>query len=108
MPSPLLVLNAGSSSVKFSVFETAPDRTLRAGIHGQIEGVGGCLSLRAADACGQRLGTREVHGCDQEAAIVGLLAWLKDYFGSENSFAGVGNRVVHGGHKYAAPVRVDD
>ena len=43
MRSPLLVLNAGSSSVKFSMFETALDRTLRAGIHGQIEGIGSSL-----------------------------------------------------------------
>jgi acetate kinase len=108
MRSPLLVLNAGSSSVKFSMFDASLDRTLRVGIHGQIEGIGGSLSLRATDGDGRLLEARRVPGSDQEAAIVGLHEWFKDHVGTENSFAGVGHRVVHGGHKYVAPCLVDD
>ena len=40
MREPILVINAGSSSIKFSVFETAADRSLSAGVHGQVEGIG--------------------------------------------------------------------
>ena len=37
MSNPLLILNAGSSSVKFSIFETAENRSLVAGFHGSVE-----------------------------------------------------------------------
>jgi acetate kinase len=54
MRGPILVLTAGSSSVKFSVFETAADRSLSAGADGPLEGIG--TSARAvADADGPKL-----------------------------------------------------
>jgi acetate kinase len=37
MHEPLLVINAGSSSCKFSIYETMPDRSVTAGAHGQVE-----------------------------------------------------------------------
>jgi acetate kinase len=40
MREPILVVNAGSSSIKFSVFETQADRSPFAGAHGQVEGIG--------------------------------------------------------------------
>jgi hypothetical protein len=40
MREPILVINAGSSSIKFSVFETMAGRSLSAGAHGQVEGIG--------------------------------------------------------------------
>jgi hypothetical protein len=49
MREPILVINAGSSSIKFSVFETAADRALLAGAHGQVEGIGTSLYLEGAD-----------------------------------------------------------
>ena len=42
MREPVLVINAGSSSIKFSVFETATDRSLSASAHGQVDGIGTC------------------------------------------------------------------
>lgn len=40
MREPILVINAGSSSIKFSVFETLTDRSLAPGAHGQVGGIG--------------------------------------------------------------------
>ena len=40
--APILVINAGSSSIKFSVFRTAADRSLSPDLHGQVEGIGSC------------------------------------------------------------------
>ena len=53
MRAPILVINAGSSSIKFSVFETAADRSLEAGVHGQVEGIGTSPRLKIADAQGR-------------------------------------------------------
>ena len=58
MREPILVINAGSSSIKFSVFETMPDRSLVAGAHGQVDGLGANTGAPAridvADARGRR------------------------------------------------------
>jgi acetate kinase len=40
MHEPILVINAGSSSIKFSVFETGADRSLSPAAHGEVEGIG--------------------------------------------------------------------
>jgi acetate kinase len=107
MREPILVLNAGSSSIKFSVFETGPDRSLRAGAHGQVEGIGGAPRLEVFDATGQSLAARPVAGRDHHAAIAAVHDWLAAHIGGEASVAGVGHRVVHGGMTYSGPVFID-
>jgi hypothetical protein len=59
MQDPILVINAGSSSIKFSVFETAGDRSLAAGLHGQVEGIGTSSRFEVADATGRQLAERK-------------------------------------------------
>ena len=49
MREPILVINAGSASVKFSVYETTFDRLLSAAAHGQVEGIGSAPRLKVAD-----------------------------------------------------------
>jgi acetate kinase len=107
MREPILVINAGSSSVKFSVFETAVDRSLLAGAHGQIEGIGMSLHLAVADTQGRKLADQAVAGQDHAAAIVAIHEWFADHVGSEAGFDGVGHRVVHGGTAYSQPVLID-
>ena len=62
MREPILVINAGSSSIKFSVFETMPDRSLTAGAHGQVDGLGAKTGtparIEVADAQGRKLARR--------------------------------------------------
>jgi len=55
MREPIRVINAGSSSVKFSVFETANDGSLAAGAHGQVEAIATAGRLVVTDAAGQTL-----------------------------------------------------
>ena len=55
MGEQILVINAGSSSIKFSVFDTAADRSLSAGAHGQVDGIGTSPQLEVSDEQGHKL-----------------------------------------------------
>src|SRR5215470_6952719 len=61
---PILVINAGSSSVKFSVFQTGACRSLTADTHGQVEGIGTSPRLKIADARGRSVADQAVAGND--------------------------------------------
>jgi acetate kinase len=108
MRNPILVLNAGSSSIKFSVFESAAGRLPKAGAHGQVEGIGGSARLEVADASGRVLADQPVARPDHEGAIAAIHQWFAAHVGSEAGFSGIGHRVVHGGLAYAEPVLIDD
>ncbi len=108
MREPILVVNAGSSSLKFSVFETSADRSVAAGAHGQVEGIGTAPRLEVEDARGARLADEPVAGDGHAGAIAVIHGWLAAYVGSDAGFAGVGHRVVHGGSTYSQPVLIDD
>lgn len=107
MRQPILVINAGSSSIKFSVFETAVDRSLSASVRGQVEGIGSSPRLEVDDAQGRKLAEQRLTGADHEDAIAAMHKWFSAYIGSESGFDGVGHRVVHGGLKYSQPALVD-
>ena len=106
----ILVVNAGSSSLKFSLFRLDDSDHLDLAARGQIDGVGTRPRLRAKDAAGAQLVER-----DYEPSAVGSVleaigltgAWLREQFHGEPLLA-VGHRVVHGGADYAHPVVVDD
>jgi acetate kinase len=112
MREPILVINAGSSSIKFSVFETMPDRSLTAGAHGQVDGLGAKTGtparIEVADAQGRKLVAQAITGHDHRAAMAAIHDWFAAHVGSESGFAGVGHRVVHGGSVYTEPVLIDD
>jgi acetate kinase len=108
MREPILVINAGSSSIKFSVFETRTDRSLSVSAHGQIEGIGTSPYLEVGDGRGRKLADRAVEAESHEAAIVAIHDWSVAYLGNESGFSGVGHRVVHGGLHYVEPVLVDE
>ena len=106
--SPILVINAGSSSIKFSVFESHADGPLSATVHGQVSAIGGTARIAVSDAQGRKLRDRRVAGHDHRAAIAAILEWLAADRGGEAGFDGVGHRVVHGGADYSKPVLIDD
>jgi len=102
-----LVLNAGSSSLKFCVFCRPKTEGWRVEAAGQIEGIGTAPKMKAKGADGsiltdQKLGS-EVN--DGRQAIMALAAWLRSAYGGSRVL-GVGHRVVHGGPKFAQPVVV--
>jgi acetate kinase len=108
MREPILVINAGSSSVKFSVFETLADRSVAPGAHGQIEGIGNSPRLEVSDARGSKIEDESVGAGDHKAAIAIIHEWFAAHVGSEAGFSAVGHRIVHGGLAYAEPVLIDD
>jgi acetate kinase len=106
----ILVVNAGSSSLKFSLFRLAPSGAMQLAAHGQIDGVGTRPRLSARDGAGESLVERdysiaEVRGVPDAIRLTG--AWLREHFPGEPLRA-VGHRVVHGGTEYSRPVLVDD
>ena len=101
----ILVLNAGSSSLKLSVFANGTDE-LALELRGQLEGLYTSPRFTAHDAAGRGVAERswpEALGHDGAVEYVG--EFLKDKL-ADHRLVGVGHRVVHGGLEYAAPVRV--
>jgi len=108
MQEPILIINAGSSSIKFSVFETEADRSLVVRAHGQVEGIGVAPRMEAvAGSVGKPAGEK-VDGAGHNGAIEAILRWFAKHIGAASSFDGVGHRIVHGGAEYGAPVLIDD
>jgi acetate kinase len=105
--APILVINAGSSSIKFAVFHTAADRSLSQDVHGQVEGIGTSARLTVGDVRGGKLAEQPVTGATHEDAIKAIQQWFASHVGGESGFDGVGHRVVHGGQKYSQPALVD-
>jgi acetate kinase len=107
MSGHVLILNAGSSSLKFRVYElgdAADSWNVAAG--GQIEGIGTAPRLHAKDGAGKTIADDRLAGkADARAALDALAKWLRTRFGGKG-LVGVGHRVVHGGASYAAPVIV--
>jgi acetate kinase len=79
----ILVINAGSSSIKFSVFETGADRSLSPAAHGQVEGIGTASRLSVTDRQGRNLAERPVAGDDYESAITAVLDCCATDIGGE-------------------------
>ena len=104
----ILVVNAGSSSVKFQVFAVDGDGRLRREIKGQMDGIGSRPRLRATGATGDTMADRAYpieSVPDVPAALMIAGAWLRDELGL--SPLAVGHRVVHGGPDYDRPVLID-
>ncbi len=108
MNDAILVLNAGSSSVKFSVHPQDPDADLAESLQGQVEGIGVSPRLVASDASGGALTEQAVATVGDHAAAIHVIRdWLGRHLGGARITA-VGHRVVHGGLRYEGPVRIDD
>jgi acetate kinase len=104
----ILVVNAGSSSVKFQVFAVEGAGRLRRQIKGQMDGIGSRPRLRANGPSGDPMADRAFPieaVANVPAAMVVAGAWLRDEL-SINPIA-VGHRVVHGGPDYSHPVMID-
>jgi acetate kinase len=97
------VINAGSSSLKFSVY--AGDRRL---LDGQVDGIGVRPAARARDAEGGSLVPPDLGAAPPTTpadALIAIMPWLNDRLGGRR-FAALGHRVVHGGPDHAEPCRV--
>jgi len=103
-----VVLNAGSSSLKFCIFRRPQNEAWDWASRGQIEGIGTAPRFSAKDGSGQKLEDRELDKSamrDGRSALEVLASWLRSTYGGA-SVLGVGHRVVHGGAHYAGPTVV--
>jgi acetate kinase len=104
----ILVVNAGSSSVKFQIFSVEGEGKLKRLIKGQMDGIGSRPRLRASGADSEPLADRAypIESVPDVPAAMGIAGgWLRDEL-RINPMA-VGHRVVHGGPDYDRPVLID-
>lgn len=107
MRGDVLVLNSGSSSIKFALYD-GDDEQLPVLGRGRIEGIGGATRLRAFDDRGQPLVDQPFSDqLDHAQAMVELVTWGRQREAAHD-IAAVGHRVVHGGMRFDHPVRVDE
>jgi acetate kinase len=101
-----IVLNAGSSSLKFSIYHR-PETGWRLELRGQIEGIGTSPRFSAKDDAGRTLADEQMDTAvrDARSALESLAVWLRSRYGGAR-VVGVGHRVVHGGARYARPTIV--
>lgn len=98
---PILILNAGSSSLKFAVFAA---ETLQPVVKGQVAGIGATPRLEVS---GQRARDLPDVVTLTEAQMF-VAEWLSDHGLEPGLFAGIGHRIVHGGTQYVSPILVSD
>ena len=104
-----LVVNAGSSSLKFQVFEASDQGEPRRIYRGRFEGLGGSAQFSVVDQSGgiaDQAAWPETEKFQHEQALAYLAQWLLKNR-SNYRLAAVGHRVVHGGMEFSAPVLVD-
>lgn len=101
--SNVLVINAGSSSIKFRVLDMPGERRLAWGL---VEGIGGAQADLHFAAEGREPVRRAVAAADHAAAADALLGQLAAMPAGGGIHA-VGHRVVHGGAEFSAPLPID-
>jgi len=108
MSQQILTINAGSSSLKFALFDA--DAKDCAAI-GMIDGLGTDPNFVMKDGIGSKLLSDALEGdhfvADHAGALRTVLAAVAEHFPDDRIVA-VGHRVVHGGLAHSAPVVVDD
>src|SRR5215218_859849 len=106
----LIVLNAGSSSLKFQVFDMFDGAEPRLVWKGLYEGLGGPAHFLVKDTDGAILDEMTWNSGDRlghEEALMHLISWLRQHQ-EGRKLAAIGHRVVHGGESFTGPVLVDD
>jgi acetate kinase len=110
MNQTVLCLNAGSSSIKFELFDVSPRQELQLAFKGQLEGIGTKPHLTAKrdgheQLCDQGFSAEQIP--DVAHAMPTLLEWLREQLKGQLPTV-VGHRLAFGGTRYAAPTLIDD
>ncbi|QEX21260.1 acetate kinase [Hypericibacter adhaerens] len=109
MTAPLLILNAGSSSLKFALYRPSAGADPAPLARGQFAGIGRALAFSAKSADGHPLPSPDAATLaairNHADALLLLPDWLATN-GLGQDLAGAGHRVVHGGTRFAAPERI--
>ena len=105
----ILVFNSGSTSVKFAAYALGEGKALDLVSHGEIEGLPSDPRFTAKDPSGKTLAVnafpkgREI---DHRTALHYVVTWLEQNL-ADAKVVGAGHRIVLGGERYEAPVRID-
>jgi acetate kinase len=106
----IIVLNAGSSSLKFTIYADTEGKPA-ALYDGQIEGILTEAHFKAKDGAGKLVVEKKWPAgspLGHEGAIDALFAWGREVLNSADRIVAVGHRVVHGGLEYTKPTVVND
>jgi acetate kinase len=103
----IAVLNAGSSSIKFALYEPGAEGALL--FRGQVERIGQAPRLEAKDAAGKVVAERNWSDgkLDHEAATAEIISLGRELLQGRPVLA-FGHRVVHGGTEFASPALISD
>jgi acetate kinase len=108
----IIVLNAGSSSLKFSIYQLQEDEELLLAARGQVEGLGTVPHFKAKDRQGTVLEDLELTSAPVQfghtEAFAHLVQWARAQFGGKLVPVAVGHRMVHGGLEFSAPTLITD
>ena len=110
MTETILVLNAGSSSIKFQLFVVDADDKLIRRMKGQIDGIGTRPRLFVKAKEGETLVDQSWPAsavANAPTALDKAVTWLQQQLGGELPSA-IGHRVAHGGPDFGAPAMIDD
>lgn len=104
----ILVVNAGSSSLKFQVHEIGGDKTLSMVLGGQVSGIGGSRpAFRVKGGAGEILAERQLEpaqASDLGTAQEIMATWLQERMPGPP--VAVGHRIVHGGPEMTRSVLI--
>jgi len=103
-----VVINAGSSSLKFNIYRRPEAEGWRLESRGQIEGIGVTPRFQAKDGAGTALADETLDGAtvkDGRSALDALRTWLRATYGGAR-VVGIGHRVVHGGPRFDGPTLI--
>ena len=102
----ILTINAGSSSIKFGLYDEGREPALRAS--GQVEGIGVAPHIAAKDSDGVVIADDNYEAGGGHAVALSKIMDLLDHAFDGTDIRIVGHRVVHGGTEFAQPVVLDD
>ncbi|MDH6233565.1 acetate kinase [Mesorhizobium soli] len=105
----ILTLNAGSSSLKFGLFDVEPDGTMEQRVRGVFESLSGTPRFSVKDATGRLLVDKSLATVapPTEVLLRELIMVLEPILGGKPVEA-VGHRIVHGGSRFVKPTRLTD
>lgn len=98
----VLVINCGSSSIKFALRREGDSQPLISGLAEQLESPSACLHWKA----GSLKQTRELPGADHQTALTALLPLIGEH--ADQPLSAVGHRVVHGGEHFTGASLIDE
>jgi len=106
MTSAILVVNAGSSSIKFALYPFSRGNEKAPIFSGEIDGIGDAARLIVNDASGKSVANAAIDGPPtHHGALSALLKWIAAHSGGIELVA-AGHRVVHGGGEFTGPAKI--